>query len=107
MFHAIPAGGFLAMQQKDVYLDLVAGEVRELVSRVALAKKSFAKLRVSVKVEHLRELEQVRNHCSELQRLVEELQERQDRQLEQTYAAVEIAWNQSMDAVDTLLRGLS
>jgi len=94
------------MQHKDVYLDLVAGNVGELVSRVAFAKKSFAKQKVSAKVEHQRELEQVRNRCAELQRLVEELEEGQDRQLEQNYAAVEIAWNQSMDAVDTLLRGL-
>jgi hypothetical protein len=94
------------MQDKDVYLDLVAANVGELVSRVALAKKSFAKQKVGVKVEHWGELEQVRNQCSELQRLVEELEEGQDRRLEQTYAAVEIAWNQSMDAVDTLLRGL-
>jgi len=94
------------MQHKDVYLDLVMGDVGELVSRVALAKKSFVRQKLSVKVEHLRELEQVCNRCSELQRLVGELEEGQDRLLEQNYAALEIAWNQSMDAVDTLLRGL-
>jgi hypothetical protein len=73
---------------------------------VALAKKSFAKQRVGVKVEHQREPEQVCNCCSKLQRPVEELAEGQERQLEQNYAAVEIPWNQSIDAVDALLRGL-
>lgn len=94
------------MQQRDLYRDLMVDNVGELTSRLAQAKQRFAKQKVSVKLQHISELERVRTQCTELQRRMEGLEESTDLQMEQNYAAVEIAWNQSMDAVDQLLRGL-
>ena len=94
------------MQHKGTYLDLVVEEAEELAARIAQAKNRFAKQKVSVKIEHVQELERVRSRCTEFKRCVEELEEAQELHVEYDYAAAETAWNKSMDAVDTLLRGL-
>jgi hypothetical protein len=95
------------MQQKELYFDLVAEEVEELASRVALVKKRFAKQKVGIKLEHLAKLAQVHTRCAAFNRCVEQFEEADEFQLEQNHAAVEAAWNESMDAVDMLLEALS
>lgn len=94
------------MQQRELYLDQVADEVEELAARIALVKKRFAKQKVGVKLEHLAKLAQVHNRCAAFNRCVEQFEEAEDLQLEQNHAAVEVAWNESMDAVDMLLQVL-
>jgi hypothetical protein len=94
------------MQHEEVYLDLVVENAEELATRMALAKNRFSKQRITVKLAHRQELESVRSHCTRFQHCVEEFEEAPGFQMEQNYAAAEIAWNESMDAVDALLRSL-
>jgi len=98
--------GYWAMQLKDIRMDLVVEDARQLATRLALAKKEFAKQKISVKVEHLQELERLHSQCAEFQRCFEKLEDAQASERDFNYAQVELAWNKSMDAVDVLLHGL-
>src|SRR5271167_3494135 len=80
------------MQLKEAYLDRVLGEVEDLSTRVSQLKARFAKQKVSVKLEHYWELEYVRTRFTEFKRRVEDLEEADDRELDQFQEAVEIAW---------------
>lgn len=93
--------------QQSTYLKLVLENAEELTERLALAKKQFARQNIWIKAEHSRELEQLHSRCTEFKRRVEDLEEAEEQQREYDYAATEMAWNQSMDAVDVLLRALS
>jgi hypothetical protein len=95
------------MHNRDVFVDLIVESAEELAARISLAKKQFVKQDVTVKVEHLRELQYLHSRCTEFRRCVEELEEAQELHQEYNYAAAELAWNQSMDAADVLLRALS
>jgi hypothetical protein len=94
------------MQVKDAYLDHVLDEVGALASRVALLNGRFAKLKVSVKLEHYWELEDIRNRFAEFKRRVEELEDADDRELGRLQEAAEATWKDLIHSVDTLLAAL-
>jgi len=91
------------MQLKEGYLDHVLDEVGALASRVALLNARFAKLKVSVKLEHYRELEDIRNRFAEFKRRVEELADADDREAVRMQEVAEATWKDLIHSVDTLL----
>jgi hypothetical protein len=95
------------MELKEAYLDRVLGEVEDLSSRVSELKGRFAKQKVSVKLEHYWELEYVRTRFTEFKRRVENLEQAQDGELDRFQESVEIAWNDLIRAMETLLAALS
>jgi hypothetical protein len=94
------------MLLKEAYLDRVVGEVEDLASRVAILKGRFAKQKVSIKLEHYWELEYVRTRFAEFKLRVQALEDADDRELERLEQAVEVAWNDLIHAVETLLAAL-
>jgi hypothetical protein len=94
------------MELKEVYLDRVLGEVEDLASRVALLKGRFAKQKVSVKLEHYRELAHLRSLFAEFKWRVQQLEEDDDLQLKRHREVIEATWNELMHAVDMLLVAL-
>jgi len=94
------------MQLKEAYLDRVVGEVEDLAAKVSLLKGRFAKQKVSVKLEHYWELEYVRTRFAEFRRRVEELEEADGEEIRELQEAVELAWKDLMNSVDTLLAAL-
>jgi hypothetical protein len=98
--------GRTVMQLKEAYLDRVLGEVEDLSSRVSLLKGRFAKQKVSVKLEHYWELEYVRTRFTEFKRRIEDLEEADLQDLDRFQEAVEIAWKDLTQAMETLLAAL-
>jgi hypothetical protein len=94
------------MLLKEAYLDRVVGEVEDLAARVAVLKDRFARQKVSVKLEHYWELEYVRTRFAEFKRRVKELEDADDAELAKFQEAVEVAWNDLIHAVETLLAAL-
>lgn len=94
------------MLRKEAYLDRVVGEVEELAARVALLKARFAKQKVSVRLEHYRELEYVRTRFAEFKRRVRDLEDADDLEMDGIRESVEVAWKDLLDAVETLLAAL-
>ena len=94
------------MLLKETYLDRVVGEVEDLAARVAVLKGRFARQKVSVKLEHYWELEYVRTRFAEFKRRVQELEDADDAELAKFQEAVEVAWNDLIHAVETLLAAL-
>jgi len=94
------------MLLKEACLDRVVGEVEDLAARVALLKGRFAKQKVSVKLEHYWELEYVRTRFAEFKRRVRDLEDADDLEIDRIQGAVEIAWNDLIHAVETLLAAL-
>ncbi len=94
------------MQHKAACLDRVVGEVEDLATRISELKGRFARQRVSVKLEHYWELEYVRTGFAEFKRRVQDLEFADDRELEKFEEAVDVAWNDLVHAVDTLLAAL-
>ena len=95
------------MLVKESCLDHVVTEVEDLAARVAILKDRFAKQKVSVKLEHYWELEYVRTRFAEFKRRVQDLEDADDVELARIQEAVEIAWNDLIHAVETLLAALS
>jgi hypothetical protein len=95
------------MLVKESCLDRVVTEVEDLAARVAMLKDRFAKQKVSVKLEHYWELEYVRTRFAEFKHRVQDLEEADDIELARIQEAVEIAWNDLIHAVETLLSALS
>jgi len=91
------------MDLKERYLDRVVNEVEDLTSRVALLKTNFAQQKASVKLEHYWELEHVRACFKEFKIRVAELQDADDLQVQDIQTAVEAAWADLVQAMDTLL----
>jgi len=91
------------MHTRERYLDQTVNEVRDLLSRVALLKTHFASQTPTVKLEHCRELEHIRNCFKEFKIRVRDLQDADDVQLECSHDAVELARNDLVHAVDALL----
>jgi hypothetical protein len=96
-----------AMLLKESYLDRVVGEVEDLASRVAELKTRFAHQKVSVKLEHYWELEYVRTRFAEFKHRVQDLEDAEDADLARMQETVEVAWQDLIHAVDTLLAALS
>jgi len=94
------------MVLKEAYLDHVVGEVEDLAARVALLKGRFAKQKVSVKLEHYWELEYVRTRFAEFKRRVRDLEDADDLEIDRIQEAVEVAWQDLIHAVETLLAAL-
>ena len=94
------------MLLKEACLDRVVGEVENLAARVALLKGRFAKQKVSVKLEHYWELEYVRTRFAEFKRRVRDLEDADDLEIDRIQEAVEVAWNDLIHAVETLLAAL-
>ena len=94
------------MLLKEAYLDRVVGEVEDLAARVALLKGRFARQKVSIKLEHYWELEYVRTRFAEFKRRVRDLEDADDLEIDRIQGAVEIAWNDLIHAVETLLAAL-
>jgi len=94
------------MQRKEAYLDRVVEEVEELASRVAILKGRFAKQKVNVKLEHYWELEYVRKRFAEFKHRVMDLEDAEDSQLPRMQEGVELAWNDLINAVETLMAAL-
>jgi hypothetical protein len=92
---------------RESYLDHMVAEVDELASRVALLKERFAQQKVSVKLEHYWELEDVRTRFADFKRRAQELEDADDRDLARLQDGVDIAWNDLIRAVETLLTALS
>jgi hypothetical protein len=95
-----------SMLLKEAYLDRVVDEVEDLASRVAILKGRFAKQKVSVKLEHYWELEYVRTRFAEFKHRVRELEDADDEELPRLQEAVEVAWKDLLNAVETLLAAL-
>jgi hypothetical protein len=94
------------MRLKEGYLDRVLDEVGVLASRVALLNGRFAKLKVSVKLEHYWELENIRNRFAEFKRRVEKLADADDQEAARLQEAAEATWKDLINAVDMLLAAL-
>jgi hypothetical protein len=94
------------MQLKEAYLNRVAREVEELASRVAILKSRFAKQKVNVKLEHYWELEFLRTRFAEFKHRVMDLEDAEDAQLPKRQESVEVAWNDLINAVETLTAAL-
>ena len=94
------------MQLKEAYLNRVAREVEDLASRVAMLKARFAKQKVNVKLEHYWELEYVRKRFAEFKHRVMDLEDAEDSQLPRMQEGVELAWNDLINAVETLMAAL-
>ena len=94
------------MQLKEAYLDRVLGEVADLSARVLELKSRFAKQKVSVKLEHYWELACLRTRFTEFKRRVEDLEGAEDRELDRFQEAVEVAWKELLDALETLFAAL-
>jgi len=94
------------MQLKEAYLNRVAREVEDLSSRIAILKARFAKQKVNVKLEHYWELEFLRTRFAEFKHRVTDLEDAEDAQLSKMQESVEVAWNDLINAVETLLAAL-
>ena len=94
------------MQLKEAYLNRVAREVEDLASRVAMLKARFAKQKVNVKLEHYWELEFLRTRFAEFKHRVMDLEDAEDAQLPKMQESVEVAWNDLINAVETLMAAL-
>lgn len=94
------------MLLKEAYLDRVVGEVEDLAARVALLKGRFAKQKVSVKLEHYWELDYVRTRFAEFKRRVRDLEDADELEIDRFQEAVEVAWNDLIHAVESLLAAL-
>lgn len=94
------------MQLKEAYLNRVAREVEDLASRVAILKARFAKQKVNVKLEHYWELEFLRTRFAEFKHRVMDLEDAEDAQLPKRQESVEVAWNDLINAVETLTAAL-
>jgi len=94
------------MQLKEAYLNRVAREVEDLASRVAMLKARFAKQKVNVKLEHYWELEFLRTRFAEFKHRVMDLEDAEDAQLPKMQESVEVAWNDLLNAVETLTAAL-
>ena len=94
------------MQLKEAYLDRVVREVEELASRVAILKARFARQKVNVKLEHYWELEFLRIRFAEFKHRVMDLEDAEDAQLPKRQESVEVAWNDLINAVETLTAAL-
>jgi len=94
------------MQLKEAYLNRVAREVEDLASRVAMLKARFAKQKVNVKLEHYWELEFLRTRFAEFKHRVMDLEDAEDAQLPKMQESVEVAWNDLINAVETLTAAL-
>jgi len=94
------------MELKEAYLDRVLGEVEDLSSRVLELNGRFARQKVSVKLEHYWELEYVRTRFTEFKRRVEDLENAEDGELVRFQESVEIAWEDLIHAIETLLATL-
>jgi hypothetical protein len=95
-----------AMQIKEAYLDRLLGEVEELAGRVQLLKCRFARLKVSVKLEHHWELAYIQKRFAEFKWRIEQLEGDDDLLLKRDQAAIEAAWNDLIRAVDMLLAAI-
>ena len=94
------------MQLKEAYLARVVEEVEDLASRIAILKDRFAKQKVNVKLEHYWELEFLRTRFAEFKHRVMDLEDAEDAQLPKMQESVEVAWNDLLNAVETLTAAL-
>lgn len=96
----------MQLEYKEAAIERVVGEVEDLATRIAELKRRFARQRVSVKLEYYWELEHVRTRFAEFKRRVQDLEFADERELETLQEAVEVAWKDLVQAVDTLLAAL-
>ena len=88
------------------YSECILGKVEHLASRVHLLKDCLGKQKVSVKLEHYRELAQVRRTFAEFKWRVEQFENGDDLHFNRDYERIEVTWNELMQAVDALLAAL-
>jgi hypothetical protein len=94
------------MQLKEAYLERAVAEVEDLSGRVSVLKNRFARQKVNVKLEHYWELEYVRSRFGEFKHRIQELEDADENDIGRTQEAVEVAWKDLIQAVDTLLAAL-
>jgi len=94
------------MQLKETYLERVVREVEDLASRVTILKARFAEQKVNVRLEHYWELEFLRTRFAEFKHRVMDLEDAEDAQLSKMQEAVEVAWKDLINAVETLTAAL-
>jgi hypothetical protein len=95
------------MLMKEFYLERMVMDVDDLAARVVILKNRFAQQKVSVKLEHYWELEDVRARFSEFKRRAQDLEDAEGVELARLQEGVDIAWNDLIRAVETLLAALS
>lgn len=77
--------------------------MEEVASRVALLKGRLANQKVSVKLDHDRELDCVRTRFAEFKHRIQQLEGAADQHLARIQQYVDLAWEDLIQSVNTLI----